>query len=152
MLSNHNFFPQEIVNFAKGKQIPIDNSKRESIAYGLKKLRQKIRGRENLDHQVAALDKQDSLLSQYLQTFNDHDLDFIYNMPLNSEYLSLLETFYGKFLKSENLDFRMDFDQAFKKLSPFMAFKTFSWILDWMTNDRLVIHLELNVDLATKHL
>ena len=59
-------------------------------------------------------------------------------MPLNSEYLSLLETFYGKFLKSENLDFRMDFDQAFKKLSPFMAFKTFSWILDWMTNDRSV--------------
>ena len=35
----------------------------------------------------------------------------------------------------------MDFDQAFKKLSPFMAFKTFSWILDWMTNDRSVLYL-----------
>ena len=30
----------------------------------------------------------------------------------------------------------MDFDQAFLKLSPFMAFKSFNWILDWMTNDR----------------
>ena len=87
------FLFQEIVNFAKSKQIPVDNSKRESIAYGLKKLRQKIRGREDLDHQVAALDKQDSLLSQYLQSFADQDLDFIYDMPLNSEYLSLLETF-----------------------------------------------------------
>ena len=54
----------------------------------------------------------------------------------NNSLSQNMETFYGKFLKSENLDFRMDFDQAFKKLSPFMAFKTFAWILDWMTNDR----------------
>ena len=67
---------------------------------------------------------------------SDQDLYFILDMPLNHEYLSLLETFYAKFLKTENLDFRMDFDQAFKKLSPFMAFKTFFWILNWMKCDR----------------
>ena len=129
---------QEIVTFAYKKQIQVDNNKRDSIAEGLKRLRQRIRSREDLDQQIAAaLDPvQDPIIAQNLEKFNDHDLDFIYSMPLNVEYLSLLETFYSKFLKSENLDFRMDFDQAFKTLSPFMAFKTFTWILDWMTNDR----------------
>ena len=71
-----------------------------------------------------------------LENYADHELNFIYNMPLNHEYLSVMELFYAKFLKSENLEFRMDFDTAFKKLSPLMAFKSFNWILDWMTNDR----------------
>lgn len=132
---------QEIVDFAKTKQIPIDNAKRDSIAYGLKRLRQRIRSREDHstphDKSASASASTASLVEHAsLTSFTVQDLDFIYDMPLNHEYLSLLETLYGRFLKSENLEFRMDFDQAFMKLSPFMAFKTFTWILDWMTNDR----------------
>ena len=57
-------------------------------------------------------------------------------MPLNQQYLAILDDFYTAFLKNENLDFKMDFDQAFRTLKPFLEDKTFLWILDWMTNDR----------------
>ncbi len=131
---------QEIVNFAKSKQIPMDSAKRDSIANGLRMLRLRIRSREDVDLNSSGVDGASSSASfQFpacLANFTDQDLEFVYEMPLNHEYLDLLDKFYAKFLKHENLEFRMDFDQAFKKLSPFMAFKSFSWILDWMTNDR----------------
>jgi hypothetical protein len=57
-------------------------------------------------------------------------------MPLNQQYLAILDDFYTAFLKNENLDFKMDFDQAFRTLKPFLEDKTFLWILDWMSNDR----------------
>ena len=40
---------QDIISFAKSKQIPIDNAKRDSLYIGLKKLRQKIRRLDNQD-------------------------------------------------------------------------------------------------------
>ena len=45
------FFPlfQDIISFAKSKQIPIDNAKRDSLYIGLKKLRHKIRRLDNQD-------------------------------------------------------------------------------------------------------
>ena len=119
----------------------IDNAKRESISQGLKHLRRRIRGLESPDFDksliMSAVCSSEKLTQNSpLENYADHELNFIYNMPLNHEYLSVMELFYAKFLKSENLEFRMDFDTAFKKLSPLMAFKSFNWILDWMTNDR----------------
>ena len=126
------------MNFAKSKQIVIDNTKRESIAQGLKHLRRRIRGLESpdFDKSLIMTSTEKTNNPSPLENYADHELNFIYKMPLNHEYLSVMELFYAKFLKSENLEFRMDFDTAFKKLSPLMAFKSFNWILDWMTNDR----------------
>ena len=75
-------------------------------------------------------------LFRYLKDFKDSDVDFLYTMPLNQQYLAILDDFYTAFLKNENLDFKMDFDQAFRTLKPFLEDKTFLWILDWMSNDR----------------
>lgn len=132
------YYFQDIVSFAKSKQIPIDSAKRESLFIGLKKLRQKIRKHDNQDNfeESRKTTTLEDVEAKYLKDFKDSDVDFLYTMPLNEQYLAILDDFYSAFLKNENLDFKMDFDQAFRTLKPFLLDKTFLWVLDWMTNDR----------------
>ena len=127
---------QDIISFAKSKQIPIDSAKRDSIYIGLKKLRLRIRRHDSQDVYEDRKNTIEEAQAKYLRDFKDSDVDFLYTMPLNDQYLAILDNFYSTFLKQENLDFKMDFDQAFRTLKPFLEDKTFLWILDWMTNDR----------------
>jgi hypothetical protein len=123
-----NDFLQEIVAFARTKNITIDNSKRASIETNLQRLRAKIRGEEVIDYEPIFREK------AVLPNLAESEAAFIFHVPMNSHYMVFLEAFFSSFLRTEHLEFRPDFMDVWRKLaSDLLAFRTFTWSLDWIT-------------------